>query len=712
MGIAERGAPSSWQNVPTFAKTLQTSQGPVTVIDRGVAKVRQRYESPADEAAALEAAALRGDIANIGRSALGRILPKYPAWVRAALLRRYWDLVRPELETIAANGSAVLGEVAERRMRAQSNAALDLASSDGALSAARCDFAFDDDAVDELASRGAQLCREACRSLGGSGAVALVDMVVQMRKALGEGAKVLRLPRPDGSFAYAHVYEGLATVLARAKDGAATVGEGSHELARGYGACAALVSCAGIAPPMPGRGEVTIGGAVRRMWDSRWWRRNIRRTYARRAESALRNLGMVSRFAGLYVSEQTFDRVRRHRKRGADYLALMWLVNEHGEMLQLEDAYNASVSNPELRRRELMTRMAGCERFARERADDVLVVTVTLPSRFHCINSKTGERNPRFDGSDVPSGQSQLQSSWAKVRAALARASVSIYGFRCTEPNHDGTIHWHMMICVKPDSTEAVRSVIRRYFLDEVDPDEPGAAQHRVDFVEIDQSRGSAVGYLAKYISKNIDGEGVGADLADGDEPRDGKLTSQRVVAHARTNQLRQFQAFGLPGVSVWRELRRLRSPLGGPIGPLWQAASVDGDFAAYIRLMGGVGLPAGSRPVQLHYQAATRAGTYGELRARRIRGLKIENIVIPTRQFDWRLTSRRESSPTWTRDNNCTHSPELMNIDTAGDARRRAPQGRAPPDLAGSAASRRRVSGSRSGRGVLSDAPTWARSR
>jgi hypothetical protein len=122
--------------------------------------------------------------------------------------------------------------------------------------------------------------------------------------------------------------------------------------------------------------------------------------------------------------------------------------------------------------------MAGCERYARESGDEVLVCTLTLPSRFHCVHSKTGDQNSKFDGSDVQAGQRQLQSSWAKVRAALHRARVAIYGFRCTEPNHDGTVHWHMMICARPDTVAVVRQTITRYFLDEIEPAEPGAGDH------------------------------------------------------------------------------------------------------------------------------------------------------------------------------------------------------------------------------------------
>jgi hypothetical protein len=192
--------------------------------------------------------------------------------------------------------------------------------------------------------------------------------------------------------------------------------------------------------------------------------------------------------------------------RASEYLSWALLVNEYGEVLPLEKVYAASVRNPELRRLELMTRMAGCERTAQRAGDEVMLCTVTLPGRFHAVHSMSGKPNARFDGSTPRPGHRQLQSSWAKVRAALGRAKVSIYGFRCAEPNHDGTVHWHLMICVRPEHADQVRGTITHYFLDEIDPDEPRARERRVSFIEIDRERGSAVGYLAKYISKNIDG--------------------------------------------------------------------------------------------------------------------------------------------------------------------------------------------------------------
>lgn len=55
-------------------------------------------------------------------------------------------------------------------------------------------------------------------------------------------------------------------------------------------------------------------------------------------------------------------------------------------------------------------------------------------------------------------------------------------------------------------------AILRQYALAD-SGNERGAAQHRCDFKLIDKARGTAAGYIAKYVAKNIDGEHVGEDL-------------------------------------------------------------------------------------------------------------------------------------------------------------------------------------------------------
>lgn len=308
------------------------------------------------------------------------------------------------------------------------------------------------------------------------------------------------------------------------------------------------------APPA----TVTDQGALRRMTDPLWWRRGLRKGHAKAVEGAAIQLGYVNKTRDIYVSNESLTRRTQQNKRNAESLEATTARNELGQEFTLAELAATGPANKAIRRAELMTRIAGFERIARDMNHAGLFFTMTCPSRMHKWRTVAQGRvmeNPRYDGTTPRDAQSYLATVWARIRASLKRQGVGLYGFRIAEPNHDGTPHWHLLVFHAADQYDALRHTVTRYALAD-SPNEPGAHKHRVDYKPIDWTRGSAAGYIAKYVAKNIDGYRVDQDLYGNDALE----TSARVEAWAATWGIRQFQQVGGPPVGPWRELRRVET--------------------------------------------------------------------------------------------------------------------------------------------------------
>ncbi|MEQ9567925.1 MAG: replication endonuclease, partial [Pseudomonadales bacterium] len=307
-------------------------------------------------------------------------------------------------------------------------------------------------------------------------------------------------------------------------------------------------------------------------------------------------------------------------------------------------------SNPAIRRAELMVRIRGFEEVASACCHVGEFYTMTTPSRMHS-HRKNGKRNPKFDGTTPKEAHEYLCHVWRLIRAELNRREIKPYGFRVVEPHHDGTPHWHLLFFVPPHQAEEMASVIRYYTLRE-DRNEKGADKQRFKRVEIDPNKGAASGYIAKYISKNIDGAYLDTDLYGEDAAK----SASKIEAWARTYDIRQFQQIGGPSVTVWRELRRLSNDEGDAIEEARKAADAS-DWAAFCLMMCGDEMKINARPIRPVYEIQTdidfetgevipRRTVHGYRSKPKLIGLQTPSSQIRTRIKRFRIESRRAQPP------------------------------------------------------------------
>jgi hypothetical protein len=411
----------------------------------------------------------------------------------------------------------------------------------------------------------------------------------------------------------------------------------------------------GIEPPIVHK-AITRTSAAKRLQDERWWRRQLRKHWTRKAEVHLRAVGMVQKRKQVYASDHMV-RCRKGRKaRDAALLKELVAVSDAGDQLELYEIAEKSQANPALRRAELMTRLSGFEEVAKLAGHVALFFTLTCPSAFHRTHAD-GHTNERWQGFSPRDGQAFLSRMWARVRAKLARLSVVFYGFRIAEPHHDATPHWHAVLWVPQHQLDALCSVVSGIWLSEY-ADEPGAQEHRCKVEKIRPEAGTATGYLAKYVAKNIDGFNVGSDYET--ENKDASESCARVAAWASAHGIRQFQQIGGPPVTVWRELRRLRTEVGNSatIEAARKAADA-GEWANFVAAVGSsvatahaggnessdAGAGATRCRVQLARELTGEFNRYDEVKGEQVTGVQCAGVFVRTREKVWRIERKRPAT-------------------------------------------------------------------
>jgi hypothetical protein len=389
-----------------------------------------------------------------------------------------------------------------------------------------------------------------------------------------------------------------------------------------YRQTAELIESFGINPPGAGKKlkPENIFQYLSKTRCEKWWLRCLVKARKIMREHLAIAMGQVSSKASPYAS---WDCVREHKEqqhRNWQAIQNMMLFDEETEEeTELKDMVLKSVSNPAIRRHELMTRCRGCENIGNELGLQGLFLTLTTPSKYHNSYKKGGFID-HWNGASPREAQTYLNNVWQRIRAKLGRLGLRWFGVRVAEPHHDGTPHWHLLIWVKPQDVLRITNIFIQYAVMEdvaellpkqtwpkvgpanfVQPllenpfkvykkvyennfpikpitrrpevDLPDSVQvwpvkqqglttlnldytPRCDVGFIDPEQGTATGYIAKYISKNIDGYAMDDEVSD-EAGKSVKDMAKNVGAWKSRWNIRQFQFFGGAPVTTYRELRR-----------------------------------------------------------------------------------------------------------------------------------------------------------
>ena len=391
--------------------------------------------------------------------------------------------------------------------------------------------------------------------------------------------------------------------------------------------------------------------ALAKITNYEWWQRKLKTRRDFEHEHLAIAVGQVQKKASPYASRSCQMEWQEQKRRNQKYLEKMAIENpETGEQIPLDLQVYKSIANPAIRRVELMTRMRGFEDLADQLGYQGAFITLTAPAKYHSAHAKGGFVE-NWQGNTPRETQAYLCKVWSRIRAKLNRENIQFFGFRVAEPHHDGTPHWHILIFMRPEDIQKAFYSMWIYAMDE-DGDEKGAAINRFEFKDIDKKKGSATGYIAKYIAKNIDGYALENEI-DTQTGENLKASSKAITAWASRWKIRQFQQLGGAPVSVWRELRRLKSKkvTDAIIDPVLASADI-GDWAAYTAHQGGPLVKRKDIKVRLAYE--DKVNQYEEI-IKKIKGVyaPIHGLAsfICTRLIKWKLVAKSNHNIVKTRD-------------------------------------------------------------
>lgn len=475
-----------------------------------------------------------------------------------------------------------------------------------------------------------------------------------------------------------------------------------------------------------------------------FWYRKLKKAQIQMQEHIRIACGEVSRQTSIYVSWTRLNEFKGDRKEQYDYIKDCILINEDDpeERLDLWDIYLKSSSNPQKRSVEISVQNNGImkslnintfldyyeetvnanfnqtelteeERQILEEAKEngmkhagnyqPVFFTLTAPSKYHAIQSRTGELNPNWNGCSPKKTHEYLNNVWKRFRAQMSKYNIKLAGLRVAEPHHDGTPHWHLLLHASKNLAQYQNKhayiveetlhwaepnkypnakpltewqVMIYYFKQQAykeDGTEAGAKAHRFNYKVLEkrtykdedgnEREVSPAVYMVKYIRKNIPYNNLSGELSDEmldlngnpiDNAKNLKETALNAACWASTWGIRQFQFIGNTQIGVYRQARQYKGDFqdcDNQTKAIIKTADKS-DFGLFLLLKGkdGVFTKRKEQHLTLHYEEKETAQglTYKKVNGIQLMQNKLQelNEFIRTRLKKWIIKRKPKNQP------------------------------------------------------------------
>ena len=315
--------------------------------------------------------------------------------------------------------------------------------------------------------------------------------------------------------------------------------------------------------------NMTTKGALKRMKEPKFWRKNIEKQVLKRIEhQAFTQKKLGRNRQEKCVSNKTLEYFDLKKVQTDSFLAAQEFVRVDSVDADKKDEIvrfnllDAAESAQTARVNELFITLKSLEIIAQEQEKDWVFLTFTCPPEYH-PNPTTNSNKYNIEN-DFEAAKNFLNKqfkSFLKYFDKKYERGNDFFGIRVFEVHEDGCPHLHAMMFFEKSMREGIQNKMRWLHEDEGQANHfKNHEQNIVRFKSNDASAAKASSYIYKYLTTALN-------------PQNSDLTAKRYKAAFKANNTRQYAFFGVRGCLTKRRVLKTVSKMSDVPANLMQLA-------------------------------------------------------------------------------------------------------------------------------------------